>query len=136
MHDAIPELCYYAIFTSKICQNTCPHCLIRPELLSTTQFIDMMTPWEFKQHVCDLLQYYADKVCLVCRVLWVRFVFPIAESVFFYVRMRLCPLISKQGDCQTAVSMLIVLNSELKDLIDENVQEQWFTAYIGNYVIF
>ena len=36
-----------------------------------------------------------------------------------------------QGDCQTAVSMLIVLNSEVKDLIDESVQEQWFVAYIG-----
>lgn len=36
-----------------------------------------------------------------------------------------------QGDVQTASTMLVVLGDEIRNIVDENDQEQWLTSYIG-----
>jgi len=68
------------------------------------------------------IAYFKNVLIIVAKILMQRTI-QVSDGV--------CSLVYLQGDVQTAVSMHIVLGNKIKSQIDEELLENWMTAYLG-----
>ena len=84
-------------------------------------------------HICAGNKLYGCPLLCMAFIILLR-VLVHTCSMYMHVCAAMQGIALFQGDVQTSVSILIVLNELGKQLVPESLIKQWFSTYIGKFL--